>query len=422
MLLLRKCWKGFSELKKNRTKPMKIAIIYAGQPSFNKGLASYVYEKCRRMQELQGENLQVDCYMLRDNHSVLMKLLMRGKLEHYSDRNAHEAECNVKGVAFKCLWRTYGVWDIILYSKFGLRVKENIFFKDIAEKLKNYDVICTHKTPCHMIGRYMKRHYGIPYIATWHGSDINVYPYEKKVVMEDTVAAIENANMNLFVSKGLLEASYKLTKKGKRDVIYTGAAKHFRRFSEDERLELRKQYNVEGCKVIGFVGNLVPVKNVMVLPEIFARVAGLYNQQKLVFWIIGNGELEDSLKRVFETKGLVVRFLGRKDSTEMPDFYNSMDVLIFPSKAEGFGLVALEARVCGCNVVGSDVGGIPEAIEQLENCFALGENFVEIISNRIVEILNSEESPKLLSKVMSWDYAIKKEMALCRELAKAKNQ
>lgn len=399
---------------------MKIAIVYAGQPSFNKGLASYVYEKCRRMQELQGESLHVDCYMLRNDHSLLMKLLMGGKLGKCCNRSTHEAECTVKGVTFKCFWRTYGVWDIILYSKLGLHLKENAFMRDIAGKLKGYDIICTHKTPCHMIGQYMKMHYGIPYIATWHGSDINVFPYDKRVTMKDTIAVIEDAAMNLFVSKGLLEASYNLTKNGKRDVIYTGAAKHFVRYSDEERQELKEKNGVKGCKVISFVGNLVPVKNVMLLPDIFARVSELYKQQKLVFWIIGNGELEASLGSAFNMKDIDVRFLGRKDSMEMPNFYNCMDVLVFPSKAEGFGLVAVEARVCGCNVVGSNVGGIPEAVEQPENCFALDETIVENISNRIVEILNNGEIPKPLSKEMSWDYAIKKELAMCKDFTKMK--
>ena len=401
---------------------MKIAIVYSGQPSFNKGLASYVYEKCWRMRELQDENLQVDCYMLRDDYSPLMRLLTKKTLKKDKDRTVREKECTVKGVTFKCLWRTYGLLDNILYSKFGLHLKEKIFRESIAGQLKDYDVICTHKTLCHMIGRHMKLHYGIPYIATWHGSDINVYPYEKQVVMKDTIAAIEDAGVNLFVSKGLLEASYKITEKGSRDVIYTGAAKHFRRFTDNDRLRLRRQNDVERCKVIGYVGNFVSVKNVMALPEIFARIVKQYNPQQLAFWMIGNGELEGLLKIGFEAKGIDVKFLGRKDSLQMPTYYNCMDVLVFPSKAEGFGLVAVEARVCGCNVVGSKIGGIPEAIEQPENCFALDEKFEENISDRIVEILINDESPKPLSKEMSWDYAIEKELALCKELARTKNK
>lgn len=396
---------------------MKIAIVYAGQPSFNKGLASYVYEKCRRMQELQSDNLQVDFYMLRDDYSLLMKLLMGEKVWRHRCKSVHEADCNVNGIVFKCLWRTHGLLDNILYSKLGFHVTENAFMRRIADRLKDYDVICTHKTPCHMIGRFMKLYYGIPYIATWHGSDINVYPYNKRVTKKDTITAIENADMNLFVSKRLMESSYKLTKKGERDVIYTGAAKHFRRFPDDVRLELRRQNGVDGCRVISFVGNLVPVKNVMVLPDVFKRLTELYKEQKLVFWIVGNGDLRKSLQDAFMNMDIDVIFLGRKNSYELPDLYNCMDVLVLPSKAEGFGLVAVEARICGANVVGSDVGGIPEAVEQQENCFALDNNFVHNICVRIADILKNNEVPAQLSKELSWDYAIEKELALCRILS-----
>ncbi len=396
---------------------MKIAIIYAGQPSFTKGLASYVYEKCRRMQENQNEHMHVDCYMLRNDYTPTMKFLLKKRLQKVGNRVEHESECKVKGVTYKCLWRNYGFLDNLFYSKLGIRWKEGRYIRSIAGSLKDYDVICTHKTACHQIGVYMKRHYGIPFIATWHGSDINVYPYEKCVVMRDTIEALEEADMNLFVSKGLMQASYKLTNNAKCDVIYTGAAKHFCRYTDEERQRQRKGHNVEGCKVVSFVGNLVPVKNVMVLPAIFSLVSELYKEQKLIFWIIGNGELEANLKNEFERTNLDVRFLGRIDSFEMPNLYNCINVNVLPSINEGFPLVNVEARTCGVNVVGSNVGGIPESIGQPENCFALDMEFVENVSRRIVEILTKEETPKPLPKEMSWDYAIEKEISLCKRLA-----
>lgn len=399
---------------------MKIAIIYAGQPSFTKGLASYVYEKCRRMQEQQNEGLQVDCFMLREDYTPLMKFILNRKAGKPEDWGVHGEECTVKGVVYKCLWRNYGLLDNLLYSKLGLRWNEKRFYRGIANRLKDYDVICTHKIMCHQIGVYMKRHYGIPFIATWHGSDINVYPYEKNVVMKDVVEALEEADMNFFVSKGLMQSSLKLTSKSSRDVIYTGAAKHFRKYSEEERDRLRKEYNVENCKVVSFVGNLVPVKNVMVLPAIFSRVTELYQGGKLVFWIIGNGELESDLKREIEGRKIDVRFLGRKDSVEMPKLYNCISINVLPSVNEGFSLVNVEARTCGVNVVGSNVGGIPESIGQEENCFALDDDFVEKISRRIVEILTKGEKPKPLPMDMSWEYAIEKEISLYKRLAGTK--
>ena len=42
--------------------------------------------------------------------------------------------------------------------------------------------------------------------------------------------------------------------------------------------------------------------------------------------------------------------------------YSAMDVFVIPSRAEAFGQTALEAIACGTRVLGTNVGGIPEAI------------------------------------------------------------
>ena len=72
----------------------------------------------------------------------------------------------------------------------------------------------------------------------------------------------------------------------------------------------------------------------------------------------------------------------------MQDLLNSIDVLVLPSINEGLPLITVEALACGANVVGSRVGGIPESIGE-DNAFALGDSFVDAISDRIVEMLEN---------------------------------
>ena len=54
--------------------------------------------------------------------------------------------------------------------------------------------------------------------------------------------------------------------------------------------------------------------------------------------------------------------MGRQPQEELPQWYSQMDIVIMPSRSEGFGLTAIEAMAHGCVMVASDVGGLPEVV------------------------------------------------------------
>ena len=64
-----------------------------------------------------------------------------------------------------------------------------------------------------------------------------------------------------------------------------------------------------------------------------------------------------------------VVFAGRVSEETLPACYSASDVLVLPSRdsSEGFGLALLEAMASGKAVIGSEVGGIPEVIEDWKN-------------------------------------------------------
>ena len=58
------------------------------------------------------------------------------------------------------------------------------------------------------------------------------------------------------------------------------------------------------------------------------------------------------------------RCLGRiSDDSKMAVIYQDSDALLFPSRLEGFGLVALEAQACGLPVIATQSSAIPEVVE-----------------------------------------------------------
>src|SRR5699024_7557892 len=94
------------------------------------------------------------------------------------------------------------------------------------------------------------------------------------------------------------------------------------------------------------------------------------------FVLVGDGELSSQLSSELTKHGIKKLYmLGKQDPKKIPDIMNCLDVLVLPSLNEGMPRVALEAQACGVNVVGSNRGGIPEAIGD-GNCFEINNNFV----------------------------------------------
>ena len=399
---------------------MKIAIITTAHPTYTKGLASFVYEKCRRMKQQQGKDLQVDCFMIRKDVSPFMRLVYKIKGEPYEKWGAHTDECEVRNITYRCLWDVHTLWDNLV----GIRIKKELLpnreLKQYGKLLKDYDVVCTHTLPAHCLGWYLWKQYQIPYVATWHGSDIHTNPYQSEIAKQWTKVVMKEAGMNYYVSKALQIASDGLVSCERKDVLYTGAAEHFYKYEKQKRNEVRQQLNPHDRFVIGFVGNLIPVKNVMTLPGIMKQVGDSLGNENVELWIVGNGADEASLREKLNEIGVNYHFWGKRQSTEMPDLYNSMDVLILPSLNEGFPLAVIEARSCGVNVVGSAVGGIPEAVGVDENIYSLDDDFQRNIATRIVEILRKGIVSKPLDVKYSWEHAIQKELRECRKLAREK--
>lgn len=127
--------------------------------------------------------------------------------------------------------------------------------------------------------------------------------------------------------------------------------------------------------VIGYAGRLVPEKGVDVL---LRACAGLRGDWRLE--ILGEGPERPRLMALARELGIDSRaqFLGQVPSTEAPDYYRRMDILVLPSLSrpnwvEQFGRVLIEAMACGVAVIGSASGEIPWVIGDAGLTFPEGD-------------------------------------------------
>lgn len=138
-----------------------------------------------------------------------------------------------------------------------------------------------------------------------------------------------------------------------------------------------------------FVGRLVSDKGLNVLIDALALLAESDQRPRLT--VIGSGpervELEAAVGRLRLEQQ--VRFMGQLESEALACEMARHEILVVPSLyKEPFGIVALEGLACGCVAIGSDGGGLPEAIGECGLTFPNGD--ASILAARITQLLTSE--------------------------------
>lgn len=130
----------------------------------------------------------------------------------------------------------------------------------------------------------------------------------------------------------------------------------------DEKVFCRMP-NVARDKMLIFVGRLVSDKGVDLLLQAVRLLRDNGSSPDLT--IVGNGPEETNLRKLAADLDLDrhVTFTGQKCGTALAEILNQHRILVVPSRwAEPFGVVALEGIACGCVVIGSEQGGLKEAI------------------------------------------------------------
>jgi len=139
-----------------------------------------------------------------------------------------------------------------------------------------------------------------------------------------------------------------------------------------------------------FLGRLVSDKGAALLLEAMARLRADMLAPRLL--LIGSGPQEKRLRSRTERLGLSsqVVFAGSQSGHKLADLLNTARILVVPSLwPEPFGIVAIEAIACGCAVIGSEGGGLPEAIGPCGVTFPNGD--AGALARRMAEILRDEQ-------------------------------
>jgi glycosyltransferase involved in cell wall biosynthesis len=173
------------------------------------------------------------------------------------------------------------------------------------------------------------------------------------------------AEESWFGNSALFDPKLKENRKRKHYTIYNAvdAISIDKAVARVDRMAFRGSLELYEYPIIIIVGRLRGEKGHGILLDAMVAVATKISDIRLL--VIGDGPERESLKLKAETLGIAsnIVWMGQKAPDEVIKLLAISDIAVVPSIFEGFGLTAAEAMAVGLSVVGSDVDGLREIVE-----------------------------------------------------------
>ena len=280
--------------------------------------------------------------------------------------------------------------------------------------------------------------FSVPFISpckivmVLHGTQNYLYPefYKLRDVLYLKLMMplyLWKATKTIVVSEKSKEDIVKFTgvNKSKVIVVHLAAEDIFNESVDPVFMErVKAKYDLPSQYIL-HVGVIYPGKNIERVIQVFAKVA-----KKCPHKLVLAGGFKWRYDRVFnlieklnlKDKVILVKWIPHSD---LRVFYNLADLLIFPSFYESFGMPVLEAMGCGCPVVTSSTGSMPEIVE--DAALMVDPTNVDEIYRAIVRVLEDKAlRAKLIRaglarfKKFSWEKSARETLSVFKEIVEQK--
>jgi N-acetyl-alpha-D-glucosaminyl L-malate synthase BshA len=260
-------------------------------------------------------------------------------------------------------------------------------------KLHQIELLHVHYAIPHAYAAYMAKQMlleagiDIPLVTTLHGSDITLvgnHPFYKPAV----TFSINNSDVVTSVSKDLKKDTFDFFDVHKEIHVvpnFINVATYDKIRVNCERAEVAKDHEV----VITHVSNFRPVKRVMDVVEVFARVRATLPAKLMM---VGDGPDRMLAEARCHELGISddVVFYGKTNKVNKILCFS--DLLLLPSQTESFGLAALEGMVAATPVISSNTGGLPEVNIHGKTGFLTDVGDVIAMADHAISLLSDKEA------------------------------
>nr|VFK26723.1 MAG: Glycosyltransferase involved in cell wall bisynthesis [Candidatus Kentron sp. MB]VFK35701.1 MAG: Glycosyltransferase involved in cell wall bisynthesis [Candidatus Kentron sp. MB]VFK77441.1 MAG: Glycosyltransferase involved in cell wall bisynthesis [Candidatus Kentron sp. MB] len=231
----------------------------------------------------------------------------------------------------------------------------------VAIESFNPDVIHAHHV---WVIPFIVSETALPYVITCHGTDLMGFRNDPRY-RELALAGAKNAYAIIAISRQIQSEAmntYRLSQ-NKVPLIWNGFnPDQFKLIPNATKKAVLNELGLMASEkpLIGFVGKFTDFKGI----DVLLNAAAIYEKELpgIRTLLIGDGVLWNdmhALAKRLDLRG--IEFLGEKPPP-VARIFNATDICVVPSRAEPFGLVAIEALACGTPVIATNKGGLPDFI------------------------------------------------------------
>ncbi len=261
------------------------------------------------------------------------------------------------------------------------------------------DILHVHYAIPHASAAYFARQIlkktgkDIPFITTLHGTDITLVG--RDTTYEPVVTFSINESDAITAVSDSLRAETQRSFKIEKEIHVIPNFVDVKRFHQTDKDHFKQMLAPDGERILVHVSNFRPVKRVLDVVEVFARIKKEVPSKLLM---IGDGPDRQDAEDLARSLGLYhdIRFLGKQE--QISEILSIADLFILPSQTESFGLSALEAMACSVPLISSNSGGLPEININGKTGFLSNVGDVESMSRNAIYILSDEDRLKEFKK------------------------
>ncbi len=234
-----------------------------------------------------------------------------------------------------------------------------------------------------LLARQMAAPRRLPFITTLHGTDITLVGNNPSF-LPITRYSIEQSDGVTSISQYLYR--HTVDEFGiKRPIEVIPNFVNCDLYCRQPNPQLRAEWAPDGEPILMHLSNFRPVKRILDAIEIFALVREKM-PAKLI--MIGDGPDRAPAEELARKRGVDqdVLFLGKQNGIR--EKLGQADLFLLPSRLESFGLAALEAMACEVPVIATNVGGVPEVVQDGVDGYLVEPGDVKLAAKYAIDLLS----------------------------------